>query len=67
MAIDKGGILPTSAQGGSIMSRPAGSIVVCNQTLIFWLLINTFRQCFRGMYVRGVLGVANVGGSRGVF
>ena len=29
------------------------SIEVHIQTLIFWLIINIFKQCFRGTYVRG--------------
>ena len=53
--------------GGSIMSRPAGSIEVCNQTLIFSLLINILGNVLEACIYEGILVVANMGGSRGMF
>ena len=54
--------------GGSAKVKASWSYRGKFQTSIFWLLINIFRQYFRGMYAKGcVLVVANVVGFRGAF
>ena len=66
MAVDKEEALPTSTMGAVQRSRPAESIEVTFKSLI--MIINQyFRQCFRGMYVRGCTVVANVVGLRDAF
>ena len=53
MAMDNERALPTSIKGGSVKVKASWVYRGNLQIPIFWLIINIFRQCFRGTYTRG--------------
>ena len=67
MAIDTQQALPTMLQGQCINQCQLEPIEVNLKYYISQHVLASFRQCFIGIYVRGVLLVANVGESWGTF